>query len=59
MTDFWRQDMAENPDKYLNTVVEIQAMSVDSKEHTIRHGRILNLREDKSEWDCTLDQIFS
>lgn len=59
MTDFWRQDMAENPDKYLDMVVEIQAMSVDSKEHTIRHGRILNLREDKSDRECVLDQIFS
>lgn len=59
MTDFWRQDMAENPDKYLNTVVEIQAMSVDNKEHTIRHGRILRLREDKAEWECSIDQIFS
>lgn len=59
MTDFLRQDMAENPDKYLDMVVEIQAMSVDSKERTIRHGRILNLREDKSDGECTLDQIFS
>ena len=58
MTDFLRQDMAENPDKYLDTVVEIQAMSVDKVEHTIRHGRIVRIREDKTDWDCDLESVF-
>ena len=58
MTDFLRQDMAENPDKYLDAVVEIQAMSVDKNEHTIRHGRLMRIRDDKNDWDCDLESIF-
>lgn len=58
MTDFLRQDMAENPDNYLNKVVEIQAMSVDKKELTIRHGRLMRFRDDKVAQDCTLESVF-
>lgn len=58
MTDFLRQDMAENPDKYLDAVVEIQAMSVNKNEHTIRHGRLMRIRDDKNDWDCDLESIF-
>lgn len=58
MTDFWRQDMAENPDKYLDQVVEIQAMSVDKNEHTIRHGRIMRMRDDKTSWECDMEGVF-
>lgn len=58
MTDFLREDMAKNPDKYLNKVVEIQAMSVDPKEQTIRHGRLMRVRDDKNAEECTLNSIF-
>lgn len=58
MTDFLREDMSINPDKYLNKVVEIQAMSVDKKEKTLRHARLIKLREDKPDNQCTIDEIF-
>lgn len=58
MTDFLREDMAHNPNKYLNKVVEIQAMSVDPKEQTIRHGRLMRVRDDKNIEECTLKSIF-
>lgn len=58
MTDFLREDMAMNPDKYLDQVVEVQAMSVDKKERSLRHARLMRVREDKSEHDCILTNIF-
>lgn len=58
MTDFLREDMAKNPNKYLGQVVEIQAMSVNSDDLTIRHGRLVKLRPDKTASECTLDTIF-
>lgn len=59
MTDYLREDTAKNPDKYLGQVVEIQAMSVDKKRHTIRHGRFIRIREDKNQTDCTMEEIFN
>lgn len=58
MTDFLREDTAENPDKYLGHVIEIKAMSVDKQRHSIRHGRFIRIREDKNKEDCTFDTIF-
>lgn len=57
-TDFYRQDMAENEDEYMYNVIEIQAMSVDKKNHTIRHGRFIRMRPDKDWKDCTIKNIF-
>ena len=39
-----KEDMTENPDKYLNKVCMIQCMELDSKEHTIRHGFLKGMR---------------
>ena len=58
MTDFLRQDIAEHPDKYLNKVVEIQAMSVNSEDYTVRHGRLMRIRDDKDAAECALKNIF-
>ena len=58
MTDYLREDTAKNPDKYLGCVIEIKAMSVDKKRHSIRHGRFIKVREDKNQEDCTFDTIF-
>ena len=59
MTDFLREDMAYSPQKYLSEVVEIQAMSVNNKDLTIRHGRLVQLRPDKNANECTIASIFS
>ena len=59
LTDELRADFAENPDKYLGKVVEVNCMSVDSKEHTLRHAYLVRFRDDKSPEDCKISEIFS
>lgn len=58
MTDYLREDMAAHPANYLSKVVEIQAMSVNSTDLTVRHGRLVRLRPDKEMSDCTVATIF-
>jgi len=58
ISDDMKQDMTENPDKYLNHVAKIQMMEVDKTNHTIRHGFYRGLRDDKNTMDCTIDSIF-
>lgn len=59
LTDFMREDMSINPEKYLHKVVEIQCMMKDNKEKTLRHGFFLRIRDDKDAKDCKLKDIFS
>lgn len=59
ISDEMKENMTNNPDKYLNKVCMIQCMELDSKEHTIRHGFFKGLRDDKEEFDCTFNIIFS
>lgn len=58
MTDEMRQDAAEHPENYLGKVIEIQAMSVDSDELSIRHGRFKRMRPDKNREECTVENVF-
>ena len=58
LTDYMKEDMTANPEKYLNKVVEIQCMMKDNNEKTLRHGFFLRLREDKNANECTLKEIF-
>ena len=58
LTDFMREDMSLNPDKYLHKVCEIQCMMKDNKEQTLRHGFFIQIREDKNETDCKISEIF-
>lgn len=58
ITDAMKKDIAENPQNYLNKVCEIQAMSVDKKEHTLRHPVFVRIREDKNPKDCKIKDIF-
>ena len=56
-TDAMREDMALNPDKYLNHVVECSAMSV-TKDHSLRHPVFEQMRYDKNIEDCLWEDIF-
>ncbi len=58
LTDELRESFATTPDKYLGSVCEVQCMSLDSKEKTIRHGFFKGFRPDKNDQDCTLQTIF-
>ena len=58
LTDTMRKDMAEHPENYLNNVVEIECMSVDSKEGTIRHPTFRQMRYDKNTEECLWEDIF-
>jgi len=60
LTDFMRGDCAVNPQNYIGKVAEIQCMSVDKEAHTLRHPRLVRVREadDKSPQDCTFKNIF-
>ena len=59
LSDYLRQDMAENPEKYLNQVVQVSCMSLNKKDKTIRHPVFETMRYDKDIKDCQLDEIFS
>lgn len=59
LTDELRYDMAENPENYLNKVVEIECMSLNKKDKTVRHPVFNRVREDKDIKDCLLDEIFN
>lgn len=58
ISDELKKDMSHNPNKYLGKVCEIQAMEVDNKEHTIRHGFLVKIRNDKNAEECVIEEIF-
>lgn len=59
ITDEMKKDSAEHPEKYIGQVAEIQAMSLDGVNCTLRHPRFMRLRPDKPAQDCKLEEIFS
>ena len=58
LTDALRQDMAEHPEAYLNKVIEIECMSLNKKDGTVRHPVFLCVRFDKNAEDCQWNEIF-
>lgn len=58
LTDVMRADMAEYPENYINKVVQVSCMSVDSKEGTLRHPVYEQMREDKNPEECQWKEIF-
>ena len=58
MTDFLRNDMAINSTKYLGKVVEVQCMSKDKDAMSLRHPRLVQIRDDKEGPDCRLTDLF-
>ena len=52
LTDEIREDMANNPNNYLNQVIEIECMSVDKNAGTVRHPVFKRVRYDKNIEDC-------
>ena len=58
LTDALREDMANNPEAYLGKVIEIECMSVNKKDGTVRHPVFLCVRFDKDAVDCKWEEIF-
>jgi ATP-dependent DNA ligase len=59
LTDELREDMAAHPDNYIGKVVQISCMSLNKKDHTVRHPVFERMRPDKNEEDCLLNEIFN
>lgn len=59
LTDNLKADLAANPDKYIGTVVEVNCMSLDKGNKTMRHCYLSRFRADKPAQDCKLEEIFS
>jgi ATP-dependent DNA ligase len=59
LNDLLRSSMADNPDNYIGQVVEIECMSVNKKDGTVRHPVFKRIREDKDSQDCLYNEIFS
>lgn len=58
LTDELRLEMTQNWDKYVGTVVEVSAMSVDTQKKSLRHPKFKRLREDKNAKECKYSNIF-
>lgn len=58
LTDDIKRDMTENPQNYLNKVCSLDCMSLDKKEHTLRHPVFKAWRDDKPAKDCIISEIF-
>lgn len=59
LTDEMKAHMTKEPDLYIGSVCEIQAMSIDKERKTFRHPRLISMRFDKNPNECQLDEIFA
>lgn len=58
LTDDNKREMTEYPELWLGTVVALDCMQVDKKEHTLRHPVFKCKRDDKDAKDCVISEIF-
>lgn len=58
LTDEIRQDMHDNPDKYIGRVAHFDCMSLDRVNHTLRHPVFKGWRDDKDAKECTIEHEF-
>lgn len=58
ITDDMRQDMTNNPDNYIGHVCSLDCMSIDHKEHTLRHPVFKCMRDDKNPHECLINEVF-
>lgn len=59
LTDEIKEDMTKNPEKYLGQVCSLDCMSINKKDHTLRHPVFKGWREDKSAIDCIISEVFA
>lgn len=58
LTDAMKEHSAAYPEKYIGKVCEVQAMSLDKENHTLRHPRFIKMRDDKDSYECRIIDIF-
>ena len=59
LDDEIRLEAAQNPDSWVGTVIEVDAMSLDKMAKTLRHPRLMRKHLDKRAEQCRLEDIFS
>jgi len=60
LKDSLKIDLRDNPEKYLEKVVmEVGGMSIDTVEKTLRHPKLVQIREDKQSLECQYTDIFA
>ncbi len=59
LTEVMKMDMTCQPDHYLGEVCSLDCMSIDKKEHTLRHPAFKSWRPDKDAKDCVISEIFT
>lgn len=57
LTDAVKQDIIDNPKKYIRRVMTITGMEF-TDDYSIRHPRLMGFRDDLTDKDCTWDKIF-
>lgn len=58
LTDDIKRLMTEFPGNFVGKVVSLDCMSIDKKEHTLRHPVFKNFRDDKDPKDCLISEVF-
>lgn len=59
LSDADRIDMTENPQDWIGSVIEIECMSLNKKDYTVRHPVFVRRRDDKNPEDCSVQEIFA
>ncbi len=58
LNDEIKQGLAEHPGDYLDRVCSLDCMSINKKDHTLRHPVFKCWRDDKPIKDCLISEVF-
>lgn len=59
LTDEDRKEMTYSPERWIGNVVSLDCMSLNRKDHTLRHPVFKRLRLDKNPQECLISEIFA
>ena len=57
ISDKIKEEIVKSPSNLQTKVVKVTAMEIDDETSSLRHGKIIEWREDKSWRDCSLSQL--
>lgn len=58
LNDEERLHAANSPEYHIGAVIEVECMSIDKVNHTLRHGRLMRYRPDKEPESCLWNEVF-